>query len=152
MEAMIVYASNSGSTYQTSKLIRDILKESGHNVTITKAVELDPKELKEYDLVLIGSPSWLVDGKQGQAHETIKALVESIPNNELQNKKMAFFGCGDKAYTFFCKAVDELEEFGMAQGATQVVPSLKIDEFYFNIDRNTEMAKAWAQVLSEQLV
>lgn len=151
MKLTIIYASNSGSTYQTALNISDTLTELGHEVAVVDANEASAEDVTSAEVVLLGSPSWLVDGEEGKMLEAMSELIEKLTESNLEGKKMAFFGCGDDSYIKFCGAVDDLVEFGKQKKVQELVPALRINKFYFDLDQNTEMTKAWAQVLSEHL-
>jgi len=46
---------------------------------------------------------------------------------DLKGKKVAVFGCGDSSYTFFCGAVDALQEKVEGMGGVILSDPLKID-------------------------
>jgi flavodoxin I len=149
MKILLTYATNSGSTYLVSNIIKETLQQYKHSVLQKTANETTLEDLKEADLVIIGSPSWLVEEKQGMPHETILELMKRFSTPEAKQKRFAVFGCGDSSYTLFCGAVSQIEEVVSKVGGTQVMPSLRIDGFYFNLDDTQEQAYAWAQVLNE---
>ncbi len=150
MKISIIYASNSGSTYLTAQIIQEGLIKQGHTATLTKAKDASELNITGYNAILLGSPSWLVDSKEGQPHET---MLEFLGNHasKLKNMNLAIFGCGDSAYVSFCHAVDYMEKAVRLQNAHVFMPSLKIDSFYFNLDENIHMVSAWAEVLDEEL-
>ncbi len=151
MNILITYESNSGSTHHTAKLIEEKLLEANNKVTLKKASSTTVDDIEENDFVLVGSPSWLVDNVQGRPHEDVASLLERIEQTYIENKKIAVFGCGDDSYINFCGAVDVIEKNLLEKNARQIVPSLKVNSFYFNLDNNIQMIQAWAQVLSEQI-
>lgn len=151
MNILITYESNSGSTHHTAKLIEEKLLEANYKVTLKKASSTSRDDIEENDFVLVGSPSWLIDNVQGRPHEEVASLLERIEQTYIENKKIAVFGCGDDSYINFCGAVDVIEKNLLEKNARQIVPSLKVNSFYFNLDNNIQMIQAWAQVLSEQI-
>lgn len=151
MTALIAYASNSGGTYLTAKLIRDSLKTSGTKVSLKKAKDVKVKDVEGADLVLIGSPSWFLDGKHGRPLETITELVEKLKAKDFSDKSFALFGCGDTSYLPFCGAVDVLEEFVKSVNGKRVTDSLKIDGFFFDLAGNTEKVESWAGSLTTKM-
>ncbi|MFZ5424587.1 MAG: flavodoxin domain-containing protein [Patescibacteria group bacterium] len=151
MKLLIVYASNSGSTYLTSKIIENELKTANFDITCLKAVDVNVQNINSFDLILVGSPSWKVNDAEGQPHETISEFLDSLKKVKLNEKKVAFFGCGDTSYLHFCGAVDILEDFFKKANCVQIVPSLKIDGYYFDQTNNEAKAAAWATVLAEEI-
>lgn len=150
MKILLTYATNSGSTYLASNIIKETLQLCNNQVNHKLATNTRVKDMEEADLVIMGSPSWLVNDKQGMPHETMLDLMKKLNSPAAKNKKFAIFGCGDCSYTFFCGAVDHMEKFVEKVGGNQVMPSLKIDGFYFNLKDTQEQAHAWAQVLNDQ--
>ena len=64
--------------YQRSLAIRkETLEENGISPQVLKAADLQPSSLEKYDVILLGSPSWYVNDKDGQPHETISNLLEN---------------------------------------------------------------------------
>ncbi|MDO8626403.1 MAG: flavodoxin family protein [Candidatus Magasanikbacteria bacterium] len=146
MKILIVYATNSGSTYEVGAIIRDVLK-SAHMVLMQRAVDTRPPELKKYDLVLFGSPSWKVGGQEGQIQETMQAFLESCQGKFPKGLRFAVFGCGDTDFTNFCEAVDTMAEILRTEGGQEIYQRLKIDSFYFNLEKNSQLTKQWAKKL-----
>lgn len=151
MKILIVYATNSGSTYEAGTIISGVLIEAGHSVTMQKAVESAPADLKKYDLVLFGSPSWKVNGQEGQTQETMQDFLEKCRGKISPGFKFAAFGCGDPDFTFFCQAVDTMAKFFKDQGGVLVHEPLKIDSFYFHLKENSKRAEQWAEQLVKKL-
>ncbi|HSX39369.1 MAG TPA: flavodoxin domain-containing protein [Candidatus Saccharimonadales bacterium] len=152
VKVIIIYASNSGSTYLTSQIIRDILLEQNLSVDLKKAVNTKPDEVSNYDVVLLGSPSWKVNGEEGSPHEYLLSFMADCKNDQFANKKVAAFGCGDSSYLFFCVAADVLDAFCQKVGGNKIQDPLKVDSFYFDLDNNVEKVKAWANKLAQMLV
>lgn len=150
MKVLIIYATNSGGTYVVSQLIKDTLSPK-HEVAVKKTTEVLPAETGAFDLIILGSPSWNFGGKEGQPHETMLALLNSLKTQKFSGKKFALYGCGDSSYTHFCGAVDELEQFAEEVDGRLVLPSLKIDGFYFDLEKNVAAVKAWATKLEGKL-
>lgn len=151
MTALIVYASNSGGTYLTAKLIRESLESAGTKVSFKKARDTSIKDFEKTDLILIGSPSWKTKGKEGQPTQNILDLLEKLKDKKLLDKSFALFGCGDRSYLHFCGAVDELEQFVSKVKGKKVTESLKIDGFFFDVEGNTSQVEEWAAGLTAKM-
>ncbi len=148
MDILIVYATNSGGTYLAGQYIQDVLQEHGHQVVLKKAKDTTSQELGQYQVVIFGSPSWYVDGREGQMHWDMAKLLDAIPDALLHKKQCAVYGLGDNSYAYFCGAVDAIE-IKLAQHNMQiVVPSLRINEFYYQPDANAADIKQWAHKLA----
>lgn len=152
MKTLIIYASNSGSTYLAGQAIQETLTNNGNDVVLKHAKDSMPNDLIDCDLVIFGSPSWKVNNLEGQPHEFILELLSKLTSAELSGKNVAFYGCGDRAYLRFCGAVDEMEKMLSDKNITKVSESLKIDSFYFDLDNNIEKIRAWAGSLTKSLV
>lgn len=145
MNVLLIYATNSGSTFEVSNLISQILTEAGHQVTVKNIQEITAPDFANYEAVLLGSPSWDYEGKEGQPHHDFTAFINSYPEGMIySDKKFAVFGLGDSNYTHFCGAVDHLVEFvtNKIQGQLVAEP-LKIDQFYSNMDTGTQQVNDW---------
>ena len=150
MKILLIYATNSGSTSLAGCIIRDVLAKK-YNVVVKKTVEVDPSELEKYGAIIFGSPSWDFEGKEGQPHQTMLVLMEKLKGTNFSGKPCAVYGCGDTSYTHFCGAVDELEKFVAAEGGKLVMDSLRIDGYYFDLQKNEERVGQWAGALVNSL-
>lgn len=147
MKMLMVYATNSGSTYTVGTLIKGVLEKAGHTVVLKKAIEASPSDLQGIDCLLVGSPSWRVNGKEGQIQETMQDFLDSCRGKIPVGMKFAVFGCGDPDFTMFCMAVDSMNAFLLEEKGKQLCDPLKIDGFYFHVEKNSSTAERWAQQL-----
>jgi flavodoxin len=150
MNILLIYATNSGSTYSVAKIIEEVLAQK-HTVTLKQAAETNPEELEGYDAVILGSPSWDYQGHQGYPHDSIVDLTTALQTKSFKDKPFAVFGCGDSSYTIFCGAVDHLEKFVHDVEGRHLATPLKIDGFFFDLDTNTQKVEAWAEALAYEL-
>lgn len=116
-----------------------------------KAAEVYPHELHLYPLILIGSPSWDADGKEGQPHNTITELLHRLEKIDLSHSRFGVFGCGDSAYTYFCGAVDVISSWLHTHHGDEIIEPLKIDGYYFDRDQNEEQIESWSKKLIAKL-
>lgn len=151
MKVLLSYSTNSGSTYLVGKIIKETLERENYKVTLKQASDTVEADITEADLVILGSPSWLVEGKQGMPHENTLKLLKTLNTGNMKDKNFVVYGCGDSSYTFFCGAVDHIEAHLLKVGGIKIMPPLKIDGFYFNLDATQEQAYAWTQVLTQNL-
>lgn len=151
MHVAIIYASNSGSTFQVAEIIAATLRANQHSVNIVNADNFDVRKTSHYDLIVLGSPSWRVKRDEGSPHEAILTLMDRFFVRNLKNQKFAVFGCGDTSYTQFCGAVDTLEKYLKTVGARIVAPSLRIDGFYFNLNTSQKLSEVWVNNLLRNL-
>lgn len=151
MHVLIAYATNSSGTLVTSVVIAQVLKNAGHQVTHKDIREVNPLDLSHFDVIVFGSPSWDYESPEGrlegQPHEFFRKFIKNAEGVSLPEKKFAIFGLGDTAYIKFTGAVDHLEAFVKKMGGKLVIPSLRIDGFYFNQPENEKKAAMWADNL-----
>ncbi|HLL60788.1 MAG TPA: flavodoxin domain-containing protein, partial [Candidatus Nitrosocosmicus sp.] len=72
-------------------------------------------------------------------------------NKKYSKTKFAVFGCGDSSYTNFCGAVLHLEEFVQKTGGKLVTDSLRIDGFFFDMDKSINLTKEWTKRLNDKI-
>lgn len=151
MKILLTYGTNSSGTQAVSEIVRDVLIQAGHSVTIKRAYETGADNFKKYDLVILGSCTWeRFEGKnrlEGQLQLHMHALVQQLQKKKFSKKQFALFGLGDSSYTDFCAAADKLEKFVHDAEGKLVVPTMRIDGFFFDLNTNRQRAKAWAERL-----
>lgn len=143
MKVLILYATYSSGTQTAAEIIRDTVKSLGHDVTVTNVSNASPEEFDPYNLIIMGSPSWMIENKDGQPHHEFLEYMKKMGGKTYPDKEFAVFGLGDTSYAHFCGAVKHLEEFVAKMRGTLITKSLKIDGFYFNQDANEESARSW---------
>jgi len=73
------------------------------------------------DYLIVGAPTWHTDAEDQRSGTTWDEwLYETLPNLDLDGKKVAIFGCGDQeSYAdYYCDAAGELYDQFKAKGAT----------------------------------
>jgi len=73
------------------------------------------------DYLIVGAPTWHTDAEEQRSGTTWDEwLYETLPNLDLDGKKVAIFGCGDQeSYAdYYCDAAGELYDQFKAKGAT----------------------------------
>lgn len=138
--ALIVYGSTTGNTEYVAGVVERVLAESGAAVKKIDAADAGAEGLCDgYDLVVFGCSTWGDDSIELQ--DDFIPLFEAFDGINAKGKNTAVFGCGDSGYTYFCGAVDAIEEKLAALGA-EVLDTLKIDG-----DPQSERSEieAWAQ-------
>lgn len=144
MNILLVYATNSGTTMTTAQTVADKLTGKGHQVTMKEARDATPEDFSSGQAILLGSPSWDFEGREGMPHEDWIPLMEKMKTLTIENKPCAIFGLGDSSYKHFCGAVDHMEELVKTMKGKLIVPSLRIDKFYSDQTGNMEKINAWA--------
>ncbi|MBI5404625.1 MAG: flavodoxin family protein [Candidatus Kerfeldbacteria bacterium] len=151
MRILIIYATNSSGTRVAAERIHDVLVESGHAVIIKRANAVEPDELGQHDLVILGSCSWeRFAGKQrleGQLQQHMFELAGRLQDKHFAMRKFAVFGLGDSGYTHFCGAVDHLVELVKQLGGKLVIEPLRIDGFFFRQEENEVRLAKWTHTL-----
>lgn len=147
MTILIAYTTNSGGTYLASNIVQTELEKHNHTATVKKIDETDSSEFNSYDLIILASPSWWVNHKDGQPPESFQDFMKKNADINFSHKKFAILGLGDTSYMHFCGAVDVLESFVKEHHGQLAVESLRIDGFYFN-EKNEELVKQWAEKIN----
>ena len=86
-KTLIVYGTRYGATASTSEEIAEILRQEGLDVRVVNLKEEKVKDIKEYELVLVGSGIKI--GKWTKEPENFLKKFQ----NELAKKKVAIFVC-----------------------------------------------------------
>jgi flavodoxin short chain len=125
-KALIVYGSTTGNTETVAKQVGEVLARQGMEVTIQDVARTKVGELGNgFDLTLLGSSTW--GDAEIEFQEDFASFYEEMGDAHLKGKKVALFGCGDSSYTYFCGAVNLLEEKMGELGAVVVNDPLRID-------------------------
>ena len=85
MKALVIYESFFGNTEKIAQAIGDALGAS-MEVEVCKVSEIKPEQLKDVNLLIVGSPTRGFMPSPG-----IKSFIKSIPTNGLQGIKAAAF-------------------------------------------------------------
>ncbi len=124
-EVLIVYGSTTGNTEFVASHIEKKLSGEGFSVTNESADSVSANGLCDrYELILFGCSTWGDD--EIELQDDFIPLFDEFDNINANGKKTAVFGCGDSSYTYFCGAVDAIEQKLSAMGA-DVIDTLKID-------------------------
>ncbi len=123
--ALIVYGSTTGNTEFVASHIEKALIAEGYEVTNESADSVSASGLCDnYGLILFGCSTW--GDEEIELQDDFIPLFDEFDSINAQGKKTAVFGCGDSSYTYFCGAVDAIEQKLSAMGA-EVIDTLKID-------------------------
>ncbi|CAN5123224.1 flavodoxin [soil metagenome] len=147
MKVLLAYATYSSGTDLASQLVTDILTEKNIAVERKDIRSVEPVSLREYDYVIFASPSWRTRKGDGQPHEFFLDFMDKTARADFSGVRFAIFGLGDKAYTHFGGAVDELVSYVKERGGEIIGEPLKIDGFYFNQHENEKILSAWTIAL-----
>ena len=86
MNSIIVYDTSYGNTKKIAETIAETLKESGMEVTLFKVNEVKKLSAKDYDLLVLGSPT-----KFGTMTFAMKWFLGKVKSEEWMNKPFAAF-------------------------------------------------------------
>jgi flavodoxin I len=148
MKILLLYETYSGGTLSASEYLKTILTQKGHDVTISTTHESNPETYKNYDIVIMGTPSWLEQNKEGQPHAYFLQFMDDTKDHQFEGVHFALFGLGDRTYAHFCKAVDTLHEYLTSKKGTVVGKDLKIDSYLFDPEKGKEELRLWVDSLS----
>ncbi len=150
MKILLIYATYSGSTQMAAQIAHDVLTEHTYEVDMKLASEITAEEIKSAEYIVLASPSWDDHGRDGMPHEDFLRLQERI-GDAFAGKHIAMLGLGDNTYAHFCGCVDYIEGWMKDTKAELFVPSLRVDNFYFDTEGNTQKVKSWASDLVTHL-
>ena len=85
MKSLVVYDSVFGNTEKVARAIGDSLETTG-DVEVKKAISVPTSELKNYDFIIVGSPT-----HGGRASQDMKKFLNDIPKDGLVGIKVAAF-------------------------------------------------------------
>ena len=148
MKIIILYATYSSGTMTATDALTKSLRTAGHTVTVKLINEVTFDDCLPYDLRIFSSPSWDFEDKGGQPHVDFVAFMEKSAGKNFSGKKCAIFGLGDSTYSHFCGAVDIIEEFIKKSGGQLIIPSLKIDNYFFDMNGYNKKLADWAAKLT----
>lgn len=147
---LIVYATYSGSTEGTALYIKKLLEENQHEVQIKHIRETTPDDIRRHDLSIIGSPSWLQNGKQGQPHALYFTFFDTYADESFEDCHISLFGLGDTTYVYFCGAVDIIREFFTDRKAHIIAEPLRMENIYVETDAKKKCVEEWVQKLPKE--
>ncbi|MGE4519140.1 MAG: flavodoxin [Desulfobacteraceae bacterium] len=137
---LIVYGSTTGNTETTAEIIEKTLSSKGFDVTSKDVSFISPEETSGYDILLLGSSTWGDD--EIELQDDFLPFYDDMKKADLSGRKVAVFGCGDSSYTYFCGAVDAIEDKVRDLGGNLIADGLKIDG---DPDDSMDEIKSWAE-------
>jgi flavodoxin short chain len=144
-KVLVLYATLTGNNRIIAQLIFNQLRKAGKNVEIKNVTEMNPADIINYDVLVLGSSTYDMGLVEYQFRDFILNYKDIRP--DLKGKKMAIFGCGESIYQFFCGAVDKLDHTFAMYGAQNIIDHLKIDGNPENND-NVNTIMDWTNKLS----
>ncbi|MBI5018674.1 flavodoxin domain-containing protein [Candidatus Gottesmanbacteria bacterium] len=150
MKCLLVYGTLSGSTMTAAELAAAELRTAGHEVDVIGVEEASREKLASYGALIVASPSWEDQGKDGQPLPEVRKFLETVTSEDLKDKKVALMGLGDTSYPHYCGAIDIMEEMLKKISVTPIVTSLRVDRYY-SLRENEDNVKTWAAGLGKSL-
>lgn len=123
-QALIIYTSLTGNTEACVDIVADSLEEHGVDVTIYEVMEADAEDFLDFDIVLVGSYTYGVDGV---LPDEMEDFHDDLAQFDLSGKVYGVFGSGDDFYPVFCSAVDDFESAFDKAGATKGGAGVKVN-------------------------
>ena len=113
----LFYGTDTGNTERVSKRIKELLEEKlgADSVDLLEIFRKKKEDMAQYNLLILGMPTWYDGELQGDWEEFITEMTEI----DFTGKKVAFFGLGDQyGYaSYFCDALGLFGEIVEKNGA-----------------------------------
>ena len=150
MNALVVYFSNFGNTRRVAEAIAATLESAG-SVRVLSIDQLTVSELKDVDLVVMGSPTHRMN-----LPEAVRPVFETLPRRILPGTPVAAFDTSYKTSAFLARftAAKRLAKKLRKLGGNRIVPSETfhvIEKEGPLYDGEIERAKEWAELILRQL-
>jgi len=115
MKTAIIYSHSATKTKQAAKHIKEAFDKPIDDIDVDG---LNPDDLKKYDLLILGAPTWF----DGELPNYWDELVPAIEDLDLKKQKVAIFGNGNQVGypENFGDAVGLLADVFESAGATLV--------------------------------
>lgn len=155
MRILILYGSNSGGTDDVAHRVGAVLSRHHHDISITPVSAVRPEHLVNYDVVILGSCTWLLvtdhHALDGQLQEEFAAFAGSLLHHRFPNTRFAIFSLGDNRFTKFCAAADHLEALVRSVEGRKIGDTLRVDQYFFSLPENRRIVDRWAERLARLL-
>jgi flavodoxin len=114
---IIVFSSWFGNTRKVAEAIGRAVSQNEENQVLVKEIkEVDPKEVLDYDVILIGSPNHM-----GGPTRSAKKFIDELGKLDLKDKRGAVFDTYVRENVHVNKAVRK-----MTKRINQKIPSMKL--------------------------
>ncbi|WP_124058589.1 flavodoxin [Vaginisenegalia massiliensis] len=123
-QALIIFTSLTGNTEACADFLADALEQHDIEVTIEDVMQADPHDFLDYDICLVGTYTYGVDGV---LPDEMLDFYDDLLELDLTGKVSGVFGSGDTFYEVFCGAVDTMESAFLTVGATKGGDSVKVN-------------------------
>lgn len=93
MKIGLFYGSSTDNTEMDAELIKKTFEaEAPVAVDLYNIGQVDPQKMQEYDLLIVGSPTWNI----GQLQDDWDLKFDQLDNLDMHGKKVAMFAPGDQ--------------------------------------------------------
>lgn len=123
-EALIIYTSLTGNTEACVDIVADELEANGIEVTIYEVMDAEAEDFLDFDIVMVGSYTYGVDGV---LPDEMEDFHQDLSQLDLTGKIYGVFGSGDDFYPVFCSAIDDFEKAFDQAGANKGGPGVKVN-------------------------
>lgn len=131
--ALIIYTSLTGNTERCTEVVEEALQAHDIDVTVLEVLDADPDDFLDYDIVMVGSYTYGVDGV---LPDEMEDFHEDLMGIDLSGKIYGVFGSGDDFYPVFCSAVDDFEKAFDSAGAIKGGQGVKVNLYPEEDDEN----------------
>lgn len=115
MSIGLYYSTSTGNTETCAGYI----SEAAGGINMDDIADASDDEVTGHDALIIGAPTWHTDAETERSGTSWDEwLYNTLPNLNLEGKKVAVFGCGDQeSYSdYYCDAAGELYDLFEAKG------------------------------------
>lgn len=151
MKVLILYATYSGGTLLAAEFIAETLKKNSYLVEVKNVTDSTAGDILNFDLTILGSCTWLENAKDGQLHKAFELFENRLKGKDFNGRLFAIFGLGDKNYLHFCEAVNYLQALIKETHGREIVPAMRINQYYLNEQKNKEVIDRWATNIAKNL-
>lgn len=116
----LFYGTDTGNTERVSKRIKEIIdgKLGEGTVEILEIYKKKKEDMAQYDLLILGMPTWY----DGELQGDWESYIDEMKQIDFTGKKIAFFGLGDQyGYaSYFCDALGVFAEIAEQGNGTLI--------------------------------
>ena len=124
MKAQIVFASMTGNNEDMADILEENLQDAGFDVESTDVSFADASSYLDSDLCIMVTYTY----GEGVMTDELKDFYDQLMELDLNGKKFAVMGSGDKTYKeHYCENVDDFEKAFKKCGAVEVADPVKIE-------------------------
>lgn len=147
MKILISYATISGMTMLVAEAVQEFLQGQNFEVDLVDMEQLEPQDLKKYDLILLGSSTYNDGGYNDVSELFFQKLRDA--DVDLSSVKCALFGLGDTYYTHFATVVDLMKKELEVKKATVHDNMIKVDGF--PDEEKLDEVRNWVKVILQDV-